>query len=336
MKWFETKWPAVLLVPLSLLFILVVKIRNALYDRGILKSYSVDCFVASVGNLTVGGSGKTPTVQWIARNLASRGHRVAVLSRGYGRSSTGPVLVSDSDRIHVNAQEAGDEPYVLAQTCPGVPVCVDSDRVRGARMLISKFKPTVLLLDDGFQHRRLRRNVDIITVRAKRPWGNGYCLPAGPLREPPSHAKRAHLALCLGNDPNISSRIDKLTIPCIPAVYTPTMLYNANQERPPAFNQCKVLAFCGLGNPKSFQRTLSQLGANIIKFMAYKDHHGYTQTDIQHMEETATKLGATMIVTSEKDWVKLPKSILDDRWFCLQIRLEVVRPDEILSLFENP
>ncbi len=193
MAFFDTKWPAALLWPLSRLYGSAIGRRNRRYDTGQAAASRLPSPVISVGNLVVGGTGKTPTVVFLARWLQERGKKVCVISRGYRRKSKGLVLVADGERICSTAELSGDEPILLAQELPGAVVVVDADRVEAGRYAIQRFKPDLILLDDGFQHRRLHRDLDIVTFKGVQDLGNGWLLPAGPLREPAASLDRADL-----------------------------------------------------------------------------------------------------------------------------------------------
>src|SRR5204863_7627471 len=172
--------------------------REWLYARGVLTSCGLDCPVIAVGNITVGGTGKTPAVELVVRTVLDLGHRPGVLSRGYGRRSKGVQVVADAASIRLDAEEAGDEPFLLARRLPGVPVVVGSNRYDSARLAVQRFGVTAVVLDDAFQHRTLKKDLEIVMARARNPWGNGALLPAGPLREPLAALRRAHLVVATG------------------------------------------------------------------------------------------------------------------------------------------
>ncbi len=333
MRFLENRWPAALLLPFSLLYGLVMSVRNYCYDWGILKIQRLLCPVISVGNVTVGGTGKTPTVAFLARYFLSKGKKVCILSRGYGRVSGGTVIVSDGERILASVQEAGDEPFLLAKSLAGVSVIVDEDRVRGGRIAEIRFKPDVILLDDGFQHRRLHRDLDIVTFKSSRPLGNGFVLPAGPLRERLRHLKRAD---CLWINGDAMGGVDfrKLTgqgKKVINARYVPSGIVDALGRRFPAdLAGGRVFAFCGLANPFGFKNSLIQAGATIERFLRFSDHHFYSAHDIETIKKAFGESRADCIMTTEKDWVKLPKEMnYEAHWKYLIID---IRPDDPAQL----
>lgn len=335
MKFFDHKWPALLLWPLSLLYAAVILIRNFFYDIGLYKSYAIDSYVISVGNITVGGTGKTPTVQYLAGLFAALNKRVAIISRGYGRRSQGTVVVSDGQSILVSVQESGDEPWLLAQACSGAIVIVDSDRVRAAQFAVARYKPDIILLDDAFQHRRIRRDFDLVTLRSVRPFGNGFCLPAGPLREPRKNWSRAHALLFNGSEYREFKLSYDHSAPAFYATYAPHYLVNKKGETLSLdLTNVKIYAFCGLANPTAFRRTLENLGVNFAGFAAYKDHHNYQKSDIENIYTFFEASAADIIVTTEKDWVKLPLELLDEHWYKLHIAIKPTDEEKFVSLFE--
>jgi len=192
MNIFNNKFYQFLLYPFSLIFKLITWIRNRLYDKNIFRSLKANqCKIISVGNISVGGTGKTPVIRFLADYLKEMGFKVAILSRGYRRKSKGTIIVSDGNETLANLQQAGDEPYLLARQLDSIPVIVEADRYKGARFIQDNFQPDVILLDDAFQHRRLHRDLDIVLVDASVGFGRGFLLPAGFLREPISSLKRA-------------------------------------------------------------------------------------------------------------------------------------------------
>ncbi len=334
MRFFENKWPAVLLLPFSLLYGICMALRNFCYDTGILKGRRLRCPVISVGNITVGGTGKTPTVAFLAKYLLAKGKKVCIISRGYGRASHGTVIVSDDKRVLASVQEAGDEPFLLAKRLTGVPVITDQNRVRGGRMAESLFSPDVILLDDGFQHRRLHRDLDIVTFKSYKPFGNGFVLPAGPLREFACHLRRAD---CFWTNGTISDCIDLTTLTgrqpksSICAHYALQNISDARNSRLPAdLTGTRVIAFCGLANPSGFRNSLEQAGAMIEQFRTFPDHHFYSMRDIETIKKLYKQSKADCILTTEKDWVKLPKEIsFEPHWKYLAIE---ILPDNLEQL----
>ena len=335
MTFFDAKWPAVLLAPLAMLFSIAVRLRNLFYDIGVLKSYAVNCTVISIGNITVGGTGKTPMVQYVVETLTDMGKRVAIISRGYGRAASGGLIVSDGQSILCGVKESGDEPMLLARSCPGAVVAVDKDRVRMARKVIDQFFPDVIVLDDAFQHRRIKRDLDIVMIRVGKAFGNGFILPAGPLREPLSGLRRADV-LCIRDKTSATRAIaTKTNAQVIEYEYQIDKVCNKqgaiNIEE---LAGRSVIAFCGIANPENFLATLSQLKMNVLHFQSFHDHHRYTAGDINVLRSHVQKFAPQFIITTEKDWVKLPLEDLGDAWIFVRIRIAPRLEKNIVSRFE--
>jgi tetraacyldisaccharide 4'-kinase len=298
---------------------IAVRLRNFGYDRGWLPTHRVPAPVVCVGNLTVGGTGKTPFVEYVAGFYRRRDVRVAVLSRGYG-AETGP----------------NDEALVLEENLPDVPHLQGKDRVALARSAIEELESELLVLDDGFQHRRLCRDLDLVLIDATAPWGYGRLLPRGLLRESPCGLRRAHLiALTRCDQVNeadkarLRQEVARLApgVPVIETTHRPVELVNsagmtASLE---TLRDRAVAAFCGVGNPESFRRTLTDCGADVIAFRAYPDHHAYTRADVDDLRAWARGLpSACQVVVTQKDLVKLRLSRLGDLpLWSLRIRLHV-------------
>jgi tetraacyldisaccharide 4'-kinase len=294
-------------------------LRNRLYDRGWKAAQRVSVPVVSVGNLTVGGTGKTPCVEYIARRYRDLDRRVAILSRGYG-SREGP----------------NDEALVLEENLPDVPHLQGADRVALARTAIAELESEVLVLDDGFQHRRLARDLDVVLLDATDPWGHGYLLPRGLLRESPRGLRRAGIVLltrCDQADPAALERLRQEVAGQAPGVavaltsHGPEAWLNAEgQTRSLAdLRRTPVAAFCGIGNPEAFRRTLLDLGMAPRAFRAFPDHHGYTRTDVDDLRHWARQEATEgVVVTTQKDLVKLRLTHLGEReLWALRIALRV-------------
>jgi len=300
---------AILLAPLSPLYRVVSRVRAAGYRHGLLAAERLPVPVVSVGNLTFGGTGKTPTVAALARDLVRRGRRPAVLTRGYGRRSEDPLLLVGPEP-RAGVEDAGDEPLELAGLLPGVPIVVDADRVRGG-LRARGAGANVVILDDGFQHLRLRRNLDVVLVDVGDPWGGGWRL-----REPLSALRRASAVLVTrlpirfpeaALDP-IRRRIGRIApgVPVFGATVRPTALRTPEgREDPGALRGARVLAFAGIGRPRAFEETLEGLGAEVVARRWFRDHHRYTRLELEAILAEADRLGAVPVTTG-KDAVKLP------------------------------
>lgn len=287
----------------SLGYGLVVRIRSLLYNRRILTTHSAGVPVLCVGNLTTGGTGKTPLVVWLCRHICEKGFACAILTRGY-KTQTG---------------ELSDEPALLAAQCPYVPVVVNPDRVAGTAEAIRAHKAQALVMDDGFQHRRLARDLDIVAVDATNPFGYGRVLPAGLLREPMAGLKRAHavvLTRCDQVSGEALSRIEdeirriNRNLVIARSVHAPVTIRTAQGTEIP-FDRIRgqrIFAFCGIGNPQAFFRTIDQLGATISGSRVFDDHYRYTSQDLRTLQEQARNENATLILTTQKDWTKASKA----------------------------
>ncbi len=296
--------------PLSALYGAIVRFRNLLYLKGILKSTKPPGVkIVSVGNLTVGGTGKTPVTIYLATCLKDRGTRVAILSRGYRRTTTGARVVSDGERLLMGPQEAGDEPCLMAQRLGGVPLVVSEKRTEGAELLKERFGPDVILLDDGFQHLAIKRDMDIVLIDGKQLSENPWVLPSGPLREPPDSLERADIILFKDHTPPPRS-----FAPYIEGKPRWGFSYRAGRLLDEGFMPLgeaellggkRVVAVCAIAEPDSFLATLEGCGAEVVERVSLPDHHHYTETDVATMRDRLEKSGAEWVVTTEKDGIKL-------------------------------
>jgi tetraacyldisaccharide 4'-kinase len=302
-----------LLAPFGKLYGRIMDLRNLLYDRGALKTYSLGARTVSVGNLTTGGTGKTPLVALIAEILAENGEKVCVLTRGYGREKPRQrVLVSDGEAVLADARTGGDEPVELAQKLIGKAVIVaDADRVAAAKWAREKFGITVFILDDGFQHRRAKRDLDIACIDATNPCGNGRILPAGILRESFKSLKRADAIVITRTDQvkdttdlerRLKNRNGEAAILRSSTRIAGLINLDGNTQ---SEVKSPLFAFSGIGNPENFFATLRTGGFKLSGTRAFRDHHRYTQLDIEHLERTADQTGAIGLIITAKDAVKL-------------------------------
>ncbi len=292
--------------------------RRWAYRRGLVPSWRAGAPVISVGNILVGGTGKTPCVEAVCRMLQDAGRRPAVISRGYGGRFDGPwAAVSDGDRVLMSPADAGDEPVLLADRLPGVPVLVGRDRRRPAREAVDRYGADVLVLDDGFQHLRLRRDLDVVTVDVRNPLGNGHCLPRGLLREGPSALADADVVLLTRTRGVAPDRIASVRrdlaryapeAPILCTGHVPVGLVDlATGEQRPLDELVgrKVLAFAGIGYPGPFFREVEALGARVLEAVPFPDHHPYTRADLDQLERWSGLMNAQILVTTEKDAVRL-------------------------------
>ncbi len=294
--------------PLSIVYGWIVGLRNRAYDWGWLRQHGAAVKVISVGNLTAGGTGKTPMVIWVCRQLREWGFSPAVLTRGYG-TSQGKLT---------------DEPAIVLKNCPDVKVVVDPDRVAGARRAVEEMGADVLVLDDGFQHRRLKRDLDIVVIDSTCPFGFGRMLPAGLLREPVTGLGRAQAAVITRSEQVKLEQIEDLVRQI--QDLRPGMAIGVAANRHPsvqilrgppmpieALAGKKVFAFCGIGNPEPFYRQLGQYGAELVGTATFDDHHAYSDVDVYQLYDQAAAAGAELMLTTQKDWVKSALLSLEGR-----------------------
>ena len=316
-----------------------VAVRNGLYRRGVLKAERMPCRVVSIGNIAVGGTGKTPAVIMTARLLMDAGFKTAVVSRGYGGSMPGPMVVSDGTGPLVAPDVSGDEPHIIARECEDVPVVTAKDRVAGAALAVERFRPRIMVLDDAFQHRRLHRDIDIVTVDAADPYGSGHLLPRGILREPPSALGRAHAVLVtrVGDD-RMHDRALRMVkdyagdTPVFMSRHSPAGLRRpGGRERlgTGMLDGTAVAALSNIARPESFHDMLLELGASIVHKRVCPDHHRHTATELAAFEHEAAEAGATIAVMTAKDERNLPA----DTGGC---RVERLVLDIELTLLDDP
>ena len=290
-------------------YALVLRLRALGYRFGVLRSYRLPCPVISVGNLTMGGTGKTPTVAWIAGYLMGRGRRVAVLSRGYGGSAQGALrVVSDGKSVLLSPGEAGDEPCLLAGKLPGLMVVIGADRYRAGLHALEKLKPDLVLLDDGFQHLRLQRDLNILLLDATRPFDGGLTLPAGFLRESAGAAGRADLVVytrCPEGAPGPD------LFPGKPSCWTKhrfsgiVPLAGGELAGFAAAKEGRVLAFSGIADPESFFSGLEGVGVRPVTTISFPDHTPYGEAEIAAILRLKLASRSTLLLTTQKDAVKL-------------------------------
>jgi len=332
------------LILLSYIYRLIIQCRMWLYRHNWLASYTLPCKVLSVGNLTVGGTGKTPVVIWLARWLQAKGWRVGVLSRGYGRDNTSPFLmISDGQQILLGPTEAGDEPFFMARCLPGVVVAVGGNRYEVGRKVLEQFPIDWFILDDGFQHLKLSRDENFLLIDSSNFFPAQRLLPAGRWREPLSAGQRAtEFIVTRVKDPSHSSlvvsaieqAIDKKIYPIMTRFSISSLEeLMSNQSVPPKHMAGKtVVMFCGIGNPESFQVSVEECGLRIVEVCIYSDHYVYQHSDWLFVREKAKTCGADLILTTEKDGVKIKQFLQEEEslWVA-QISVEVLSGEERLE-----
>jgi tetraacyldisaccharide 4'-kinase len=303
------------LAALSLGYRGALRIRELAYRAGILRTGRLPCPVVSVGNLTLGGSGKTPTVELVVRTLQELGAVPAVVSRGYGRVTRGVHLVADREGTRAEARAAGDEPLLLAERLPGVTVVVGENRYEAGRLAVEQHGATALVLDDGFQHRSLAKDLEVVVVQGRVPWGNARVFPRGTLREPLTALGRAHVVVV--TNPAGPEAVEQVTATVrrfnasaavIPGAYqleTALETQTGRRMRIAELAGRRLLAFAGLGSPQSFADTLDGAGIRRAALVEFPDHHWFTRSDLEELVRDARAAGAQGLVTTEKDWVRL-------------------------------
>lgn len=308
--WKSEPTPAsTLLAPLGWPWAVGATLHRKAYDWGLLRRDTLEVPVVSVGNLVVGGAGKTPVTLFLAQTLIAAGRRVAVASRGYGRApGAAVVVVSDGEAVRATADEGGDEPVWLARRCPGLIVTVASLRVEAARAAI-ELGADLVLLDDGFSHHRLDRRDDVLVIDDEWKLGNGRTLPAGPLREPVRAGRRASmvwLTKCASPDAVQPSALASL--PVVRSRYEATGLVDLDLRDAGGTSELaekRVVALCGIARPTAFERTLQSLGASVREVMAFPDHHRFTDDEVSQIASVAKSERADLVVTTEKDAMRL-------------------------------
>jgi tetraacyldisaccharide 4'-kinase len=298
----------------------ITNFRNVLYKKGVLKSYSLGAKTVSIGNITVGGTGKTPLVARVAEFLAESGEKVCVLSRGYGRENPkSRVLVSDGENVLAEAKFAGDEPFELAnKLLKKASVISDANRVAAADWAREKFNITAFVLDDAFQHQRAERDLNVVCIDATKPFKDYKMLPFGTLREPLENLKRADLIVItranLVDEEQISNfkfQISTYTnCPIFTAKNTISKItelsnVSSSKDRRPKIKDQISLSFCALGNPHNFFEQLRREKFNLVATRTFPDHHFYTQKDVAKIEKSALEKNAEILLTTAKDAVKL-------------------------------
>jgi tetraacyldisaccharide 4'-kinase len=313
--------------------------RNALYDLNLKQACSVDAKVISVGNLTVGGTGKTPMVEWLGRWVLQRGYPVVVLSRGYGQKETdaagGPVPGA-----------MNDEGLLLQANLDNIHLVLSPDRLRAAKTALEHIepKPECFIMDDGFQHRRLARDLDLLMIDALNPFGYEHVLPRGLLREPKQNLKRAGLIIITRSDQIEKGELDELRnqirrlvpdTPLMTAAHKLKGILQCSDLSPIGSGWLKgkrIYAFCGLGNPEGFRRELETLGGEVITCEEFPDHHWYSDEEIQAIAKRAGEANADLLMTTQKDAVKFdPELELNLPFLCLRIGIEMLEGENELT-----
>ena len=341
-------WLCALLFPAGLLYRGGVEVRNFLYRRGALPTRRLPAAVLSVGNLTMGGSGKTPFVAYLAGQFRESGRRVAVVSRGYGGAShPTPLVVSKGTGPLVTAAEAGDEPVLLSQILPAVVVIVCRDRWSAGRLASERFGSDLILLDDGYQHRRLARDFDLLLVDAGRGFGNGRMPPCGPLREPLRELARCDALVVTGSADQTHQGaaqarkvlthlgLSKPVFRCERRCDGFSRLDSAERLAPEALNGMKAVAFSGIAHPEGFESDLRSLGVKLVDSVRFRDHQPLGPRELARVAESVKRARPEVLVTTEKDRARLGTLRMPLPTFTLRIRMAPVEENELMALVKQ-
>lgn len=326
-------WFALFLSIVSKVYGGAVKLRRTFYNRGVFKSKRLPCFIISIGNIVAGGTGKTPMAMYIAKIAEQWGYKTVIISRGYkGKAEMRGGIVSDGKNLLMTPETAGDEPYMMAARLKKVPVVVGKDRVKMGRLAIRKFNPDVIVLDDGFQHLKLQRDLNIVLLDYRKPFGNGHLLPRGVLREPASALLKAD-AIILTKSEGVGGKKTLSSIEKNRSVKRKTVIYRANYNpfvyrviegkkkrfginmqiaakyRTESIEGRTVFGFSGLANNHQFRRTIEGMKGKLSGFMEFPDHYSYTEKDLNNILAAAQRNRTDDLVTSEKDFVRFSENI---------------------------
>jgi tetraacyldisaccharide 4'-kinase len=332
---------SLVLPPLSALYEAIIRSRTALYERGTFRRSKLPRPVISVGNITTGGTGKTPLVEWVSRLLANHGKTVCILTRGYGRKNSGQrVLVSDGTQVFADPSEAGDEPFLLATSLLGAAAVIsDADRFAAGQGAIKHLSTNCFVLDDGFQHLQLARDLNIITVDATDPWGGRQMLPYGRLREPLTGLKRADCVV-LTRCEQVEDPAPILTEAAQLTGGRPVFKSTTHTRRiAPLADRTSdlepltpVAAFCAVGNPDSFFTHLKRDGSEPIFKKSFRDHHVYSQDDVSKLVNSAKQAGARSLITTAKDAVKLRGFNFEIPCYSVEVTLHIENETELTRM----
>ena len=321
----EPSWLAAGLWAASLIYGWGVRLREIGYSKGLVTSKRLPCAVVSIGNISVGGTGKTPMTIYLAELIRNFGLKSAVISRGYGgKAEKKGGIVSDGDRILMQPEMAGDEPFMIARQLETVPVLVGSDRFQSGMTAVHRFRPDILLLDDGFQHIQLSRDLDIVLMDAAKPLGNGYLLPRGSLRENEAALKRCDsIVFTRADSSNMLGDVRMRRFlkgkPVFQSSHKP-YLFKVIKGKPDNIDNHaphepdmewikgkKVYAFSGIARNNYFRKMLEDLGCSITGFASYPDHYWYSRKDIKEIVDAAILKKSDCMVTTEKDYFRIPR-----------------------------
>lgn len=324
-----------LIRPVALFYELLIRLRLVAYKKRVFKKRRLPGFVLSIGNITMGGTGKTPAVMEIAAWARDKGYKVGVLSRGYKGSYKGWALVSDGEDIWIPPEQAGDEPYLMARNLKGVVIALSKKRYVAGMEIARRYGVDFFVLDDGFQHIMLERDMDILLLNGERPFGNRKIFPSGPLREPLDQIDRADLYVITG-EKRIPPEVYSSNKAVFFAHHFADHFISPEQGIEMPAHQLRgkrIGAFSGIATPERFQRTLEDLGANLVFFRVFPDHHWFKDQEINGLLRLKQEKGAEYLVTTEKDWVR----IMDKKWNIgyIKIRLRIDEKERFFDLIDE-
>jgi tetraacyldisaccharide 4'-kinase len=322
---------AILLLPFTFIYHIIVFFWDIYWRNK--KPVAVSARVISVGSITIGGAGKTSVAGYLAQSLLSRGSDAVVVARGYRRQESRPVVLT-ADRYR-SWEVCGDEPAVLIKSVPGLAIYIDSDKTAAARKAAGDGRE-IIIIDDGFQHRGLRRDVDIVCLDGMNPFGNGFLIPSGRLREPEKSLRRADIIIIIDGPSDIPGRVTSVSrgVPVFRGKKNIVSVVSLQGDRV-SLEQSRILAFCGLGNPESFRRSLLESGCDIAELIEFGDHHRYNPSDVRRLINHYRDNDAQYMVTTLKDAVKLEKIWPDDQpLYYLEIEIELEREEEFFRLID--
>ena len=326
-------WIHYLLFPVSILYRLIILFKNFCYDKSFIKANQLPCDVISIGNLAFGGTGKTPTVLYLCKIFQENKKKdIAILSRGYKRNTRGTILVSNGNGPLKNWQAVGDEPYMMAQKTKNIPIVVDNNRYRGGKFLIKHFDTKLIILDDGFQHRSLSRNLDIVLINGSTHPSDYSILTIKLLRETWSGLQRADAIIFTKDKPKplLLKKIKKEKLICINSTLNSFISYPKGLNK-----QSKAVLLSGIGDPKTFEKSVKNHGCEIVGIKRFKDHYLYNRKRLLKIIQFAKDKKADYILTTEKDWVKIKPLEPDFIFVVLKIDLNLLEENTMRNILQN-
>lgn len=334
------KYTKYFLFPISLCYGIVIYCRNFLYNIGLFKSYKLPCTTISIGNLSIGGTGKTPTVIYLAELLQKKNKNIIILSRGYGRTSRGTIVLTN-DNINYTWKDVGDEPYLMSKILNDIPIIVDKNRFRGGMIGIKKFNPDIILLDDGFQHRSIARDLDLCLINAKESKSDHNLIPIGVLREPWFNIDRANAIILTKSNihepsPFLLKKIKGTNKTFIKSSFNllNSSLHNKADLKPEKNKKIKVAILSAIGDNSGFYNSIVKLGYEIVCEITFKDHFHYTKKTLNSIKKKILKSDSKFIITTEKDWIKIEHFNFDREVIVVKLAINMEPQDKLNRLLE--